>query len=64
MDKIETDCPECGSKIRFTLADVAAQRTVRCGGGHAVKLNDEGGGARKADKSLKDLEKTLKGLGR
>jgi predicted Zn finger-like uncharacterized protein len=64
MDKIETECPECGSKLRFTLADLAAQRTVRCGRGHAVKLEDQGGEARKADKALKDLERTLKNFGR
>ncbi len=57
-------CPECGSKVRFQLSDVAAQRTVRCGRGHAMKLEDKGGGARKADKAMKDLEKSIKRLGR
>jgi hypothetical protein len=63
VDKIEAECPECGSKVRFTLSELAARRTVRCDRGHAVKLEDEGGGARKADKALKDLERTLKRLG-
>jgi predicted Zn finger-like uncharacterized protein len=64
VEKIEAECPECGSKIRFTLADLAAERSVRCGKGHSVKLKDEGGGARKVDKSLKDLDKAIKKLGR
>jgi hypothetical protein len=64
VDKIETDCPECGSTVRFTLSDVAAKRTVRCGRGHSVQLNDDDGSARKADKALKDLERKLKRLGR
>jgi transposase len=63
-DKMETKCPDCGGKVRFTLDDVASQRTVRCSRGHSVKLKDEGGGARKASKALSDLEKTLKKLGR
>ena len=28
-DKMETECPDCGSRVRFTLDDVAKQRTVR-----------------------------------
>ena len=56
--------PGLWGKVRFTLDDVASQRTVRCSRGHSVKLKDEGGGARKASKALSDLEKTLKKLGR
>ena len=57
----------CGGRYKFTLADVAAQRTIRCSRGHAVKLEDKGGGARKMrdaerklDKSLRDLNRTLR----
>jgi transposase len=63
-DKLETECPDCGGKIRFELEDVARRRTVRCSRGHSVKLKDEGGGARKASKALNDLDKALKRFGK
>lgn len=63
-DKIETACPDCGGKVRFTLEDAGAQRTVRCSRGHSVKLHDQGGGARKMTKALDDLDKTLKKFGK
>ena len=63
-DKMESKCPDCGSRVRFTLDDVAKQRTVRCSRGHSVKMRDEGGGARKASKALRDLNKTLKKFGK
>ncbi len=63
-DKMETECPKCGSRVRFTLDDVAKQRTVRCSRGHLVKLHDEGGGARKASKALSDLDMALKRFGK
>ncbi len=62
-DKIAIECPVCGSIVRFTFDDVARQRTVRCSRGHQVKLQDEGGGARKVTKSLSDLDKALKKFG-
>jgi predicted Zn finger-like uncharacterized protein len=63
-DKMGTECPDCGSRVRFTLDDVAKQRTVRCSRGHLVKLQDEGGGARKASKALSDLVMALKKFGK
>lgn len=63
-EKLETECPECGAKLRFELDDVARQRTVRCSRGHSVKLKDEGGGARKVSRALNDLEKALKRFGK
>ncbi len=63
-DKIETECPDCGTKVRFNLDDVAGQRTVRCSRGHGIKLEDQGGGARKVTKALTDLDKTLKRFGK
>lgn len=63
-DKMETECPDCGSRVCFTLDDVAKQRTVRCSRGHLVKLQDEGGGARKASKALSDLDMALKKFGK
>jgi len=62
--KMEADCPSCGSKVRFTLDDVAKERTVRCSRGHSVKMQDEGGGARGASKALGDLDKALKRFGK
>lgn len=64
IDKMDTECPDCGSRVRFTLDDVAKQRTVRCSRGHTVKMRDEGGGARKASKALSDLDKALKNFGK
>ena len=61
---LDITCPDCGSPLRATLDDVARERTVRCGRGHSINLRDEGGGARSATKSLSDLERTLKRLGR
>jgi predicted Zn finger-like uncharacterized protein len=64
IDKMETECPECRSKVRFTLDDVAKQRMVRCSRGHSVKMLDDGGGARKASKAFSDLDKALKKFGK
>lgn len=63
-DKMETECSDCGSRVRFTLDDVAEQRTVRCSRGHLVKLQDEGCGARKASKALSDLDMVVKKFGK
>lgn len=57
------ECPQCGGKLPAKLSDVAAGRTVRCNRGHTVKLEDEGGGARKADRATQDFEKALRDLG-
>ncbi len=64
QDKIEMACPECGAKMRVSLDEIAQERTVRCPRGHSVKLQDEGHGVRKVTKALKDLEKTIKRLGK
>ncbi|NUO58988.1 MAG: hypothetical protein HOV78_20195 [Hamadaea sp.] len=63
MADIDIECPECGSKVGVSLEDVAKQRTVRCRKGHSIKLNDKGGGARKAQKALDDLDKKIRRLG-
>ena len=64
MDQeFDIECPECQSKLRVSLEDVAKQRTVRCPQGHSIKLVDEGGGFRKAEKSLSDLDKAIRKLG-
>ena len=64
FDDFDTDCPSCGSKVRFSAGDVAKGSTVRCARGHSITLKDEEGGAARADKALRDLDKSLKGLSR
>lgn len=46
------------------MDDIARQRTVRCARGHSVKLVDNGGGARKFNRALDDLERTIKKFGK
>jgi len=58
------ECPECGAAVKATLQDVARQRTVRCSRGHSIALEDEGGGARRAQSSLDGLDRALNRLGR
>lgn len=60
----DIQCPECGTKVKITMADVGRQRTVKCGRGHAIQLVDEGGNARKAEKSMRDLDQAISKLGR
>lgn len=64
LGEMNVECPECGSALKVSLDDVAAQRSRRCPRGHRVQLVDDGGGARQAkaaerrfDQSLKDLER-------
>lgn len=64
LDDLDTTCPECGGTVRFSLENVARQRTVRCSGGCSVELRDEGGGARDTQRALSDLDRSLKGLSR
>ena len=61
---LEVPCPACGAVVKTTMKAVALQRTVRCRRGHLVNLKDQGGGARKTQRSLDDLGKTLKKLNR
>lgn len=63
FDDLEEAC-DCGGTFRFSVDDVAKERTLRCSGGHDVTLKDDGGGAAKASRSLRDLDKALKGLNR
>lgn len=61
---LEVPCPQCGSTIRAAMIDVAQQRTKTCSRGHRVELVDKAHGARKAQRELDKLERTLKRLGR
>lgn len=64
LDDLDATCPECGGTVRFSLDDLARERTVRCSGGCSVTLKDKGGGARSAKPSLDDLDRSLKRLNR
>ncbi len=58
----EAECLECSGKLRFTLEDLAKQRSVRCAHGHSGQLHNKGGGASNVSRSLSDLEKRIKKL--
>lgn len=60
LELSEEPCPDCGAKVRVKLEDLAKGKTVRCPRGHSIRLQDVGGGARKVQKSLDDLEKSLR----
>jgi hypothetical protein len=54
--KHSANCPCCKSPIEFTLAELAAEASVACGGcGGSVKLNDQGGGAKKLLGDVEDI---------
>lgn len=61
---VDFDCPECGAAVKATTRDVAHGRTVTCRRGHRLHLQDDGGGARKIQKSMDDLDKVLKNFGK
>jgi hypothetical protein len=63
LDDFDFECPQCGTRVDCTFADVAAGRTKRCRRGHAVKLHDDGGGFRNADSAMKHFDKALRRLG-
>lgn len=58
------ECPECGAKVKTSVAAVAAERTVRCARGHSVKLKDQGRGARGVKRSIDDLDRAIQRLQR
>ena len=65
LDKLDVECPSCQrGTIKFSLQDVANHRIVRCSAGCRVELEDEGGGARQADRDLRKLDKSLRDLNR
>jgi hypothetical protein len=57
-------CPVCGSTINTTLSAVIDERAVSCPKGHSIQLVDQGDGSRKLDRSLDDLDRQLRKLGR
>lgn len=65
--KITVKCG-CGRNHSATLKDVSNRRNIRCGCGTTIQLSDSGGSVRKGvsnvNKSISDLEKMFKKLGK
>ena len=57
-------CPLCGGAIRTTYGHVIDEATVVCPRGHSVHLVDNGDSVRRLDRSLTDLNRQLRRLGR
>lgn len=67
--KINGNCPECNYKFVIELKQVEQQETIICRScKQGIKLIDKGGstkkGLRDMNKSMKELEKVLKGFGK
>ena len=68
-EKTAMDCPKCQAKVMISIQDLANQITVQCKScQESFQLIDEGGKAKKAvtdiSKSMQDLEKAFRNLGR
>ena len=65
---IEVKCPKCQRNIMVTLDQVANESTVPCTCGAQIALKDNNGNAKKTvsniNKSLNDLQTTLRSLGK
>ena len=62
LDDLTLDC-DCGGNAKYSITDVAEGRTVRCSNGCSLRLKDADGSARAVEKSVRDLERALDGLG-
>ena len=65
--EINVSC-NCGRRHSVTLQDVTNRKNIRCGCGITIQLTDNAGSVRKSvssvNKSMNDLEKMLKRLGK
>lgn len=65
---IEIDCPSCKRKVKATFKQAADEVKVTCICGQVIQLEDSNGTCKKAIKdannAFKDLEKSLKSLGK
>lgn len=61
---LDVPCPACGSAIRTTYGQVIDEATVVCPLGHSVRLVDNGDSVRRLDRSLTDLNRQLRRIGR
>lgn len=60
-------CPTCGTSTKTTLRRVRAGSTIRCPRGHQIKLVTDSASRRemdKADRAMKDLQRTLRNFGK
>lgn len=67
-ESVNIECPDCKMSISVTLNQVAQEVMVNCICGQEIQLKDSKGTSKKAiedvNKSLKDLEKAIKKLGK
>jgi hypothetical protein len=67
-ESVKIECPDCKKSISVTLNQVAQEVMVNCICGQEIQLKDSKGTSKKAiedvNKSLKDLEKAIKKLGK
>ena len=65
---IKLDCPDCKRSISVLLKQVANEEIVTCTCGQEIQLRDSNQSSRNAirdiNKSFKELENTLKNIGR
>lgn len=65
---VKLNCPKCKKEISVSLKQVANEESVKCACGHGIQLKDNNGTNRKAindiNRSFKDLEKTIKNMGK
>ena len=69
QQKIDLNCPECGSKNEVTLKQVENQEIIKCSGCKKdITLTDEDGSVKRAvadiNKAAKSLENTIKKFGK
>lgn len=66
--KLDLKCPNCGRAHRISLDDIERERTIPCGCGKNIKLNDANGSVKRSigsvNQSLRKLENTLKKFGK
>jgi len=65
---IEIDCHSCNRKLKATFKQAADEVKITCTCGQVIQLEDKNGTCKKAindvNKAFKDLEKSLKSLGK
>lgn len=60
---LDLQCPDCGTILQFTLADLKGKQAVSCSCGNQITLDDESAAGRKLAKAAQDQAAALKKLG-